>query len=156
MNRVSARMPLSGDRGGTLIEVTLACLILAIVALGGGAFLWQSRSCVVTQGNKRVAVEVASARIEAVRAAGFQAVKPASADYEVRYLRCTTGVWSSATAECAETVLINNLVCPIATTIQYADADGGTPSYDGLRIRVALRYAGSAGDTLVLETLLAP
>ena len=53
-------------RGSTLIEVMLASVILAILALAGGAFIHRSRADIALQKNRRVAVELANERLEEV------------------------------------------------------------------------------------------
>ena len=52
--------------GATLIEVMLASIILAILALAGGAFVYRSRADIALQKNRRVAVELVNARLEAL------------------------------------------------------------------------------------------
>lgn len=53
--------------GFTLIEVILAMLILAVLALGGGALLSRVGETVAIQENKRAAIEVASQQLEKLR-----------------------------------------------------------------------------------------
>lgn len=50
--------------GATLIEIMIASVILAVVALAGGAFVVRSRADIALQKNRRVAVELANARLE--------------------------------------------------------------------------------------------
>ena len=51
-------------RGATLIEVMLASVILAILALAGSAFVYRSRADIALQKNRRVAIELANSRLE--------------------------------------------------------------------------------------------
>ncbi len=51
-------------RGATLVEVMLASMVLAVLALGGGAFVYRSRAEIALQKSRRVAVELANARLE--------------------------------------------------------------------------------------------
>ncbi len=58
--------PAPARTGATLIEVMLASVILAILALAGAAFIYRSRADIALQKNRRVAVELANARLEEV------------------------------------------------------------------------------------------
>jgi type II secretory pathway pseudopilin PulG len=50
--------------GATLIEIMLASVILAIIALAGGAFVYRSRADIALQKNRRAAIELANDRLE--------------------------------------------------------------------------------------------
>ena len=50
--------------GATLVEVMLASVVLAVLALAGGAFIYRSRGEIGLQKSRRVAVELANARLE--------------------------------------------------------------------------------------------
>ena len=58
-------------RGTTIVEVVLAALILAIMAIGGAAYMLQGRLVVGVQRNKRVALEAANAKLEEMRATSY-------------------------------------------------------------------------------------
>jgi prepilin-type N-terminal cleavage/methylation domain-containing protein len=62
MNSLTRRARLRA--GATLIEVMLASVILAVIALAGGAFIVRSRADIALQKNRRVAVELVNARLE--------------------------------------------------------------------------------------------
>ena len=55
-----------GRCGATLVEVMLASVLLGVIALAGGTFVYRSRADIALQKNRRVAVELANARLEAV------------------------------------------------------------------------------------------
>ena len=62
--------------GGTLVEVMIAAVVLMVIALAGGAFLYHGRANVAIQKNKRVALEVANSRLEDLRASAYDDIKP--------------------------------------------------------------------------------
>ena len=51
---------------------------------------------------------------------------------------------------------INNRVLPMTTTIQYMDVDGGSTSYDYVRIVVSVGYRVGSADRVTLETFRSP
>ena len=80
--------------GATLVEVMIACVILLVMAVGGAAYLYQSGAILVTQRNKRVALETGNTRLEEIRATGYTALTAlVPTDYDVHYLRKVGGSW---------------------------------------------------------------
>lgn len=57
-----------GRRGVTLVEVMVALVVLGILVLGGASFMINSRTSILLQGRKRIATELANARLEQIRA----------------------------------------------------------------------------------------
>ena len=55
-----------GRCGATLVEVMIAVVLLGVLALVGGTFVYRSRADIGLQKNRRVAVELANARLEAL------------------------------------------------------------------------------------------
>jgi type II secretory pathway pseudopilin PulG len=60
--------PRGGRRSGraafTLVEVLFAAVLLAVLAIGGGALVYRSRADIVVQQYKRAAIDSANARME--------------------------------------------------------------------------------------------
>ena len=54
----------SGRAAFTLVEVMLAALLLAVLAIGGAALVYRSRADIVLQQYKRAAIDSANARME--------------------------------------------------------------------------------------------
>ena len=146
-----------GSRAGTtLIELMTACLILSVMAVATGSYLYYARAQVAIQQDKRVALEVANSRLESVRAAAFTLVDPPSSNYTAYYLDFMTGAWRVGGTDPGETVIINGGSFPMTTTVQYMDADGGSSSYDCLKVAVSVRYRKSTSDAVTLGTVKAP
>jgi prepilin-type N-terminal cleavage/methylation domain-containing protein len=143
-------------RGGTLIEVMVACVILSIIALGGAAYLYHARATDLAQRNKRVALEAVNSRLEDIRAAAYGDIKPQTQDYAVHYLKKAGSVWQHSSTNPAETATINGMPLPLTTTVQYMDIDGGGASYDYVHVKVAAGYRVGQPDTVTLETYVAP
>ncbi|NQU40780.1 MAG: prepilin-type N-terminal cleavage/methylation domain-containing protein [Lentisphaerae bacterium] len=122
-------------RGATLIEVMLASIILAILALAGSAFVYRSRADIALQKNRRVAVELANDRLE-----------------ELMY----DWTFAQVTAQAGNSLVEPNLVIngrtgyDRETTIAAAD-----PTYDNcLKISVSMQYnRNKPSDVVLLETL---
>jgi prepilin-type N-terminal cleavage/methylation domain-containing protein len=165
-------MPMSGKTqsraarsGFTLIEVAIAAVVLAALAIGAGALYHQSWGQVSIQRNKRAALVAANARMELIRATNYTQVAPPGKDYATYYLAPAAGAWVYANGNPGETVSINGQSLPITTTVQYMDADPGNmaATFDYLSVRVAVAYRrdptspdGASPDRVVLETLIAP
>ena len=137
----------SGPRpasGFTFVEVMIAMIILALLAIGGGAFLSYSRTHVDIQRNKRAALEEANKRLEELRASGYDATKPTNNNYVVVYLQKSGNAWNRRSSDPGETVSINGQTMPIVTTVQFVDVDGGSASYDYTLFAVQVGFrAGS-------------
>ncbi|HMP75849.1 MAG TPA: hypothetical protein PKE12_06085 [Kiritimatiellia bacterium] len=142
--------------GTTLVEVVVAILLLSILALAGAASLSWSRSTVAIQKSRRMAVEIASSRLEEIRAAPYTAVRPALNNYTTYFLSRTTGVWVVTAADPGETVEVNGRPRAMRTTVRYIDTDGGSSSYDALQVSVRVAYHGSANSVVQFDSVKAP
>ena len=74
--------------GFSLIEIMVAALLLAVIAVGGAAVLSHTGVSIQIQGNKRVALELANARLETARAQnyyGLGGILPPLLDVEGQY-----------------------------------------------------------------------
>jgi len=67
--RVSRR-----DRAMTLVEVMIAVLILAVVAVGAVAFFLRGRMAIEHSACRRTAAQIARERLERARSAGYEAL----------------------------------------------------------------------------------
>ena len=157
-NRSGAFQKLRGARAGaTLVEVMFACIILAIMAVGGAAYLYQSRASLAMQRSKRVALEAGNARLEETRATAYTNLTSLiAADYTLHYLRKIGGAWQVSSADPGETVNINGALLPLTTTVQYQDVDGGASSYDCLMVVVGAAYRLGTTDRVALQSIYAP
>ena len=151
----------AGRSGFTLIEVAIAAVVLAALAIGAGALYHQSWGQMSIQRNKRAALVAANARLELIRASNYNGIKPPNVNYAVYYL--TEADISAGTGarqpDPKEKVFINGQSQPITTTVEYKDADPGNAAttVDCLSVRVAVAYRlATPEDRVVLETLISP
>ncbi len=142
--------------GATLVEVMVASVVLAILALGVAASMALARGKTNVQRDHRSALELANARMEELRAAGYNEVKPTSLNYTTYYLAKTTSVWTISAGDPNERVLLNNQLRPLRTTVQYVDIDGGSASYDCLKLTVRVQFNSDANQLVTLETFKSP
>lgn len=142
--------------GATLVEVMVASVILAVLALSVAASIHYARSTSILQRNRRTAMEAANGRMEDVRSALFSEVRPANSNYNVYYLNRTSANWAVTSADPGENIVLNGRTRSMVTTVQYMDADGGSASYDCLRVLVSVQYNQDADSKVILETLKAP
>ena len=142
--------------GGTLVEVMVSCLILAVIAVATAACLYYAREQTSVQRNRRTAMELANSRLEEIRGAPYSDVSPSSHNYDTNFLDRMSGSWRLSNADQGETVTIGGRTRPITTTVQYMDVDGGSATYDGLRIAVSVGYSGGAEDVVRLATIRSP
>ena len=143
--------------GATLVEVLLAVVLLTVLAVAGVAFLYHSRATISIQRNRQVALAVANGRLEALRASSYTNMSPAVLDYTVRYLSPGgAGDWNITAGDPGETAGINGRNLPVITTVQYIDVDGGSASYDAVRLTVNAEYRVGTSDKVTLQTIRAP
>jgi len=133
----------------------IASVILAVLALGVAASIELSRSKTMMQRQRRVAAEVANGRLEALRAALYTTILPLAQNYNWYFLTFTGGVWVVSGGDPGETIALNEQTRPIRTRVQYVDADGGSASFDCLRLQVQVQFARDAGSVVTLETMKA-
>ena len=144
------------SKGFTLVEVMIAMIVLAVLALGGASFLAYSRMQVDVQRNKRAALEAATGRMEELRAAGFDETKPTSNNYVATYLARAGNAWVRSSSNPGEAVSLNGHTMPMATTVQFVDVDGGSASYDCALFTVEVGYRVGSADRVRVSTFRAP
>lgn len=128
----------------------IAIVILMVMALGNAAFLYHSQVGISTQGNKRVALEAASSRLEEIRASQYDDIKPTENDYDIHYLSGQVGNWALTDNDPGETKNINGKTLPIVTKVRYMD------SYNYVQITVSTGYRTGINDMVTLETFRFP
>lgn len=142
--------------GTSVVEIMIASVVLAVLALGAAASIEKTRVGTTQQRNRRTALEMANSRLEQLRQAAYTQVRPASQNYNVYYLSNTGGTWSSFSTDPNEQVVLYGNSRPMRTQVQYVDVDGGAASYDGLKLTVRVQYLASSEAFVELETLKSP
>jgi hypothetical protein len=139
-------------------EVAMSVLLLATIALACGSYVYRSRGDIADGRHRRVALDLANARLEEIRASPYGAVKPAALDYAIRHLSRSGTNWVQSMSDPGETVRINNRAIALSTELQYVDlapADGSN-AYDLVRLRVTSLPRRNGTDSVTLETLMSP
>jgi len=119
-------------RGTTLIEVVVAMLILAILAVMVPTALRHPRFLVVSATQKQAAILVANEALEEALA--------------MDYNNLLDGTLASQYA------MHNRPITVIRTVVDFPDSSN--PEYK--RVTVTVTYPGAQGDSVVLETYVAP
>ena len=157
MSRVPPTIPspIRSDlrRGSTLVEVAIACVVLAVIAVGTAACLSLARGQASIQRDRRMAMEIANSRLEDIRCAAYSDLANGTLNYNVYYLDKITGTWRLSTSDQGETVAINNRRRAMTTTAQYNPADG---DYDCLLVSASVQYGNGPKDVVTLSTIKAP
>ena len=147
----------SNKKGDTLVEVMMAVVVIVIVAVGGAAFIYYSSAQIAIDSTRRVALEIANARLENLRAAGFAVISP-DPDFDIHYVTKQDANWLLSDNDPEETVNIGNLVMPIVTTVQYIDDNEADmiESYEYISVSVEVGYRQNTGEAVMLNTYIAP
>lgn len=159
--------PHNSQDGFSLIEVLIALVILVIVILGGGLYFFYGRLGINREGYRRAALELASQRLEELKAAKYSEIIPDDFDpgYNPYYI-----VWRSSWDTLAELiedpddpnfsydyVTVGNLSDgKMLTEAQYQDNDDPPDSYDYLKITVTVSWGDNPNNKVELVTLIAP
>jgi prepilin-type N-terminal cleavage/methylation domain-containing protein len=148
-----------GRSGVTIVEVMIAMIVLAIMAIGGAAFLFHSRATISAQGRKRQALEISNARLERIRATPVNVITNAlrADNFTLHYLsEDGAGGWNVGVVPNTETVTVDGHAYSLETTAVYRDLDGGPASYDYLEIAAKTTHGRAPQDFVQLKTYYMP
>lgn len=149
------------NKGATIVECILAIVIMLIVVVGSGAFIYHSAIRINIERNKRLALEAANGRLEEMRASLYDKISPTPAnDGDLHYIQGAVGNWQhfDIKPDPPETVDINGTPMPITTATRYIDLDGSSPpnDYDYLEVTVSVVYRLSSSENVTLTTNIGP
>ena len=119
--------------GATLVEVMVGVVLLVVIALAGASYMYHSRVTLGVQKAHRIAVELANAQLETIRALPYGAITNAC---EMRN--------------------VDGGNFPVTTRVVAIDADGAAPTNDCKRVTVIVAYRVSTGECVTLETIQFP
>jgi len=150
---MQAIAPYNRQRGTTLVEILVSCVLLAVLAIAGMTALCETGGGLAIQKNRRIALGLANSRLEELRTVPYTALTALiSKNYNTNSIGKVGGQF---TLSPGETVSICGKPMSMTTTIQYADVDGGTSTYDYLRMTSSVQYHG-ANDQVTLQTMRGP
>ena len=153
-------LPHTSEDGFSLIEVLIALVILVIVILGGGLYFFYGHLGINREGYRRAALELASQRLEQVKAADYSEVvldPPSDQLYYITY----GSSWEKSEGKTEETIAEDNLPDGVMVTeAQWVHDDGGS-SYDYLKITVTVKWniaewGDNTSNKVELVTFIAP
>ncbi|QBG46124.1 type II secretion system protein [Verrucomicrobia bacterium S94] len=136
--------------GFSLIEIMVAVVILAVLAIGGAALVQRAGITVAEQKNKRVALEAANRRLEQLRAQPYDVLDdgPVGA---VRYAsRYADGSFRVVDQKPEETVAINGVQRPIYVELERVSET--RPVREFVQATVFVEYR--SGEAVSLRTIL--
>lgn len=142
-----------GDAGVTLVEILMATLVLAVLAVAGGAHLYHARAMVAMQRNRLVATELSSGRMEQIRLIRPVEISPPGTG---QYFLAISGTnWALSASDPLETATLNRRSYPMRSTVEWLNH----PTLDTnrcLKISVTTFYRPESGAFVRLNTLLTP
>jgi len=146
---------LKSEGGFSLIEVLIALVILVIVILGGGAYFYYGRLGINREGYRRAALELASQRVEELRAADYSDIALDPPSDQLYYITYGSS-WNLSLEKTEDTISEDNLSDGvIVTEAQWVD-EGSDGSYDYLKVTVTVTWGDNPGNKVELVTLIAP
>jgi len=148
-------MPTAGQgrHGSTLVEVMFALLISTVLVLGVAAFIYYGRASVYAQRDRLSVLERVNQRLEWLRSEPYTSVQPPAENFSTYWMRTpTVSGWRFYTSRRTQNVTVNTRRYRMETTVQYVDADGGSPSYDALLFTVSMRYRTGSNDEITIST----
>ncbi len=145
--------------GSSLIEVMVSIVILAVIAIAGGAYMAQSNTTIAGQRNRMSALATANRYLEEWRGATWGTVtnKLPNPRSGTTYYVTRTGLcsWSAGSSGVSVGYVTNNGVrMTVTNALNYTDADGGSNSYDCVQVTVSVADPVRPSSLVVLQTLL--
>ena len=127
------------QKGFTIIECLISILLLAIVMVGGMAFYFNSTGHLTAATHRRIAAELANARLEAIKNNGYAVLPP-------QPLGPPLGIWLGPTD-----ITIGGL------TGQQEVYVFDVENYKEVRVRIYWNEANAVGlQEVILDTYIAP
>lgn len=147
----------------------VSALLLATLAIGAAAVMFQTGGGIQVQGNRRTAIELANERMEIVRAQGHEAIRPIDFN-STHYLSDDgndQGVLNAPVSnQVTEPFTLDGIVYELKTEVvrrpkppDIDDADPFTVPFsesEYLQVTVTVRYGNGADDMVSLSTCLVP
>jgi prepilin-type N-terminal cleavage/methylation domain-containing protein len=149
--------------GFSLIEVLLAILILAVLAVGGASVLYQTGGGVKVEANKRMALEIANARLETLLKQKYLDIAPDTMDLDNKYyLTDTDGDDALELKSTKTTESVNfggrNFTMDTKVVRWSKNKPTSRPQFDPehMEVTVTVQYRDSTAETIALTTYLIP
>lgn len=127
--------------GFSIVEVMVASVLLAVLAIGGGAVLYHTGSDIQVYGNKRIALELGRTQMERLVAMDYLTLRARASEATAGDVVLENGVQFTR-----ETELILHGIEP-------DDPDVGWLGNEWLELDVTVQYGRGAGEKVELNTM---
>ncbi len=144
---------INSNSGGSFVEVMMACVVLAVIAITGGSFVAQSQGTMAVHRHRCVALAMANSRLEEIRGTVFnQLTNMVSGSVVVWIKRNGTG-WQVTTASDHDSYTLDGSLQELRTGLALTN----WPALGSSRIlRVTVQATYQKPDYVALTTLYAP
>ena len=141
--------------GFSLIEVMVAALLLAVLALGGAAVLYHTGAVIQVQETKRKAIDQSVERLEVVKRSPYGVLQPASSDSDniIYFIDDGDGVLVRGEINQSDAVKDLSQSYPMITKIERILPTMASES-EVLLATVTVIYR--AGEDVVMESVIIP
>jgi len=129
----------------------IGCVLLAVIVIGSGAFMYQSRGGIYRQSRRRVALELATARLEFLRVSAYDDLCPG--DASTWFLSRSGGGWQLSRTDPGEAVTAGGVSYPIRTTVRCVNVE--YPDREYIELTVRLPGVSGTGDPVEISTMMA-
>ena len=149
--RMKAVVQYARQRGTSLVEVMVAIVVLTVVALGMGGYLFVNQAALSLQRDRTVALEIANGRLEELRALSFDtltALLPATNYSTYYFYKLGPQSWTNSSQTLFESTNINGATASLLTAIRLTNPS----NYLDIAVSVALCRANNLTNQVVLET----
>ena len=142
----------NSKRGGTLVEVMMAALVLVTLALAGGAYVSNSSATLAVHRDRSVAVAMANSRMEELRGMPFGSITSLVQTVGVKWLKRNGNGWTVTTTSNTtyDTFIIASVSEKMWTSIQFTNV---VLAGDAVIMRVTATYRDP--NSVVLQTIYA-
>jgi len=140
--------------GFTLVEIMVATLLLAVLALGGAASLYHAGAVIRAQQTKQLAIHQAVERMELLKRTNYSIMQPDTTD-DVYYYRDQSNDEMVQRAEIYNTEQTDNTkIFPMISSLRRVSPVTSVET-ESLLITVNVSY-GRGGEAIILESTIVP
>lgn len=141
--------------GSSLIEIMVSSLVIAVLASGGSAALYHTRSVIGAQEAKREAVDQADTQLELLKRAQYSTMRPKTDDIYYYVDTNQNALMESVEMELTQSVDTQKTF-PMITTIKLiVPPPAVSTEGEYLLVSVTVTY-DLAGNQVILESIITP
>lgn len=146
----------SNRNGGTLIEVMMACVVLAVIAIAGAAYIANSDRSLAINRERFQALALANSRMEEVRATKYLELMGLFPSGQLQVQLVKNGaIWAAGNSE--SRAVDNGDFITLVTAITKTDVVLDEAGYEGIMIDIEATCGASAPTYKVaMKTIYAP